>query len=160
MKPHPLALLALLAAAACSGPQYPNCQNDSQCHEGEFCVNGTCQQCRPDESDCPSGQRCVQGRCETPDGTCTGDGDCPDGQECRDNRCVVRSLTSSETDLNGGCQLSSVYFEYDSSEPDQRARDAMQSNATCIQQRDIAHVTLVGHCDPRGTEEYNLALGE
>jgi peptidoglycan-associated lipoprotein len=156
-----LLALAASAAAGCGGPQYPNCQNDSQCHEGEFCVNGTCQQCRPDESDCPSGQRCVQGRCETPEGYCSGNSDCPDGQECRNNQCVVRSTATNETDLdNGGCQLSPIYFEYDSSDLDPRARDALSADAQCIQQREMSSVTLVGHCDPRGTEEYNLALGE
>jgi peptidoglycan-associated lipoprotein len=165
-KPSPqlvrLAFTAAIALSACGGPTYPNCENDGHCHEGEFCVNGRCQQCRPDSSDCPSGQDCVQGRCEQPEGYCDGAGDCPNGQECRNNRCVLSSLTTSDPEnLNGGaCQLASVQFEYDSSDLDESARSTLQSNATCIQQREIPNVNLVGHCDMRGTEEYNLALGD
>lgn len=155
-----VAALATLVVG-CGGPQYPNCNDDSNCHEGEFCVNGTCQQCRPDANDCPSGQQCVEGRCEGIEGYCTSSGDCPDGQECRDNRCVASQVTTSEpTELSNACSLSPVYFAYDSSQLDGSARSTMQSNAECIQQRDIASVRLTGHCDPRGTEEYNLALGE
>ena len=144
------------------GPQYPNCNDDSNCHQGEFCVNGTCQQCRPDGNDCPAGRQCVEGRCDPVEGYCSSSGDCPDGQECQNNRCVrsTSSATDLETPPSGACSLAPVYFAYDSSDLDPQARSTMQSNAQCIQQRDIASVRLTGHCDPRGTEEYNLALGE
>jgi len=153
------ASLALLLGC---GPQYPNCNDDSNCHQGEFCVNGTCQQCRPDGDDCPAGQQCVEGRCDPVEGYCSSSGDCPDGQECQNNRCVrsTSSATDLETPPSGACSLAPVYFAYDSSDLDAQARSTMQSNAQCIQQRDIASVRLTGHCDPRGTEEYNLALVE
>ncbi len=153
---------AASTAAACGGPQYPNCQNDTQCHTGEFCVNGTCQQCRPDANDCPSGQQCTDGRCEPVEGYCTSTSDCGAGQECRNNRCVTSQMTETgptETST-GACSLQPIYFSYDSSDLDPSARNALQSDAQCIQQRDIAHVQLTGHTDPRGTEEYNLALGD
>lgn len=154
-----VALASLLAA--CGGPQYPNCNDDSNCHENEFCVNGTCQQCRPDANDCPSGQQCMEGRCEPIEGYCASSGDCPDGQECRNNRCVTSQVTTSEPeDTTTTCSLSPVYFAYDSSELDSSARSTMQSNADCIQQRQIGGVRLTGHTDPRGTEEYNLALSD
>ncbi len=155
---------ASVTLIGCPGPQYPNCNTDNECHEGEFCVNGRCQQCRPNASDCPAGQRCTQGRCEAPEGFCTGTGDCPNGQECRNNRCVTTSVTTGGGDTGnggaGGCTLSAVNFDYDSSELDPSTRNALEANARCIQERHIAHVQLVGHTDPRGTEEYNLALGE
>lgn len=146
----------------CGGPQYPNCQNDSQCHEGEFCVNGTCQLCRPGANDCPSGQECREGRCEAVEGYCTSTSDCPNGQECRNNQCVTSGATSSESleGPGGACTLSAIYFAYDSSELDASARSTLESDAQCIQQRNIARVTLTGHTDERGTEEYNLALGD
>jgi len=150
--------LALLAA--CGGPQYPNCNNDSNCHAGEFCVNGRCQQCRPGGNDCPPGQQCSDGACEPIEGWCNSASDCPQGQECQGNRCIT-PMTSNGTDNNPGqCSLSAAYFEYDSSDLAGSTRTTLQSNAQCIQSRDIAHVRLVGHCDPRGTEEYNLALGD
>lgn len=157
-----LQLGATLALLIGCGPQYPNCNDDSNCHQGEFCVNGTCQQCRPGGNDCPAGQQCVDGRCDPIEGYCSSSGECPDGQECRNNRCVTSasSATDVEQPAPGACSLSPVYFAYDSSELDRQARATMESNAQCIQQRNIASVRLVGHCDPRGTEEYNLALGE
>lgn len=156
------ALLAIGVSAGCNGPQYPNCNDDSHCHQGEFCVNGTCQQCRPGENDCPPGQQCNAGRCEPIPGYCSSSSDCPGGQECRNHRCVASQVTTSEPVDTGeaSCSLTPVYFAYDSSELDSSARATMQSNAQCIQQRNIASVSLVGHTDPRGTEEYNLALGE
>jgi peptidoglycan-associated lipoprotein len=149
------------AASGCGGPQYPNCQNDSHCHTGEFCVNGTCQQCRPDANDCPSGQQCMEGRCEPIEGYCTSSSDCGSGQECRENRCVTSQVTETgPVETPAACSLTAVYFGYDSSDLDPSARSALQTNAQCIQERDIPHVQLTGHTDPRGTEEYNLALGD
>lgn len=153
-------VLAAGLFAACGGPQYPNCNDDSNCHEGEYCVNGMCQQCRPDANDCPSGQQCVDGRCDPIEGYCASSGDCPDGQECRNNQCVTPQVMSSQETGPTGCNLSTVYFAYDSSSLDGSARTTMQSNAQCIQERDVAAVSVIGHTDPRGTEEYNLALGE
>jgi peptidoglycan-associated lipoprotein len=125
-------------------------------------VNGQCQQCRPDGNDCPAGQQCRDGRCDAIPGYCSSTSDCPNGQECQNNRCVA-AMTTSETPIDEGpqaCSLTDVYFAYDSSELDGTARGAIESNARCVNERDIPHVTLTGHCDPRGTEEYNLALGE
>lgn len=160
--PHGLVALLLLGAAACGGPEYPNCNNDEDCHEGEFCVNGLCQQCRPDMNDCGPGQNCVDGRCEDIPGWCSSNADCPDGQECQNNSCVaVQTTDTGPTDTGPtACSLNEVHFAYDSSDLDSSARNTLESNASCINERDIAHVTLVGHCDPRGTEEYNLALGD
>jgi len=53
---------AAVGATAC-GPQYPNCEQDDNCHSGEYCVLQHCQECRH-ANDCASSQRCVQGRCE------------------------------------------------------------------------------------------------
>ncbi|MGE0790615.1 MAG: OmpA family protein [Sandaracinaceae bacterium] len=147
---------------ACNGPEYPNCDNDEQCHEGEFCVNGQCQQCRPDGNDCGAGQRCVDGRCDAIPGWCGSSGDCPSGQECVDNRCVASTTSGNDTGNtgNGGCSLQTVYFAYDSSDIGGGTGNALESNARCINERDVPHVTITGHCDPRGTEEYNLALGD
>jgi peptidoglycan-associated lipoprotein len=156
------AALFLFGAAGCGGPEYPNCNNDEDCHEGEYCVNGLCQQCRPDMNDCGPGQQCVDGRCEDIPGYCASNADCPDGEECQNNRCVAVQTAEAPPPepTPTACSLSTVYFAYDSSELDGSARNTLESNASCINERDIASVTLVGHCDPRGTEEYNLALGE
>jgi peptidoglycan-associated lipoprotein len=76
----------------------------------------------------------------------------------------MQSMAMPEPDVEPGepppCSLSAVYFEFDADALSSGTRDAIQANARCIQERGIAHVHLTGHCDPRGTEEYNLALGD
>ena len=60
------------------------------------------------------------------------------------------------------CVLETVYFAFDSAELDSSARAAIQAAAECYRgQADPGlSLLLTGACDPRGTEEYNLALGE
>jgi peptidoglycan-associated lipoprotein len=160
----PLAMLLAVTSMGCQ-PEYPNCDTDEDCHEGEFCVNGRCQQCRTDE-DCAAGERCAEGACEAIPGYCESNGDCPTGQECKNNRCT--EVTQQQTDLDKpedtepdtSCSLQPVYFGFDSSTISSSARNTLQSNADCIEQKDMGSVHLTGHADPRGTEEYNLALGE
>ena len=53
-----------------------------------------------------------------------------------------------------------VFFGYDSSVLDDRARETLQRQATWLQQFPGVTVTIEGHTDSRGTREYNLALGE
>ena len=82
-----LSLLAALAMLAVScKPDYPNCKKDKHCHEGEFCVNNICQQCR-DNADCAKGEECAQGACRAIPGYCESVSDCAPGQVCRNNIC-------------------------------------------------------------------------
>ena len=53
-----------------------------------------------------------------------------------------------------------VYFEYDSAELDADAQELLQHQAAWFKQHNILSITVEGHCDERGTREYNLALGE
>ena len=52
-----------------------------------------------------------------------------------------------------------VFFGYDSAELDEDAQELLQDQVAWIKQHDVS-VTIEGHCDERGTREYNLALGE
>ena len=56
--------------------------------------------------------------------------------------------------------LETIYFDYDQSviRDDQRA--TLGSNANAIKSMSLGKVTVEGHCDERGSDEYNLALGE
>ena len=56
--------------------------------------------------------------------------------------------------------LSSVNFDYDSSTLSADSRKKLADNAEWIKQRANATVQVEGHCDSRGSVEYNLALGE
>jgi peptidoglycan-associated lipoprotein len=52
-----------------------------------------------------------------------------------------------------------VFFAFDKSELDQQAMDDLARNARIL--REVGTTVLIeGHCDERGTVEYNLALGE
>jgi peptidoglycan-associated lipoprotein len=63
-------------------------------------------------------------------------------------------------DLNRDSPLKPVFFEYDSNELTDAGRAALQGNATLLKQYSTWVITIEGHCDERGTPEYNLALGE
>ena len=53
-----------------------------------------------------------------------------------------------------------VFFDYDSAELDADAQELLQHQAAWLKQYDKTSITIEGHCDERGTREYNLALGE
>jgi len=157
-----LGVVVALSAMGC-GPEYPNCDNDDDCREAEFCVNGHCQQCRGDD-DCPAGQSCDDGRCDPIPGYCQSMSDCGEGETCENNRCTrARTATPTPDPIDQSpppCQLQTVRFAFDSEELSGSSRDQIEQNARCIRERNIRAVHLAGHCDPRGTEEYNLALGD
>ena len=56
-------------------------------------------------------------------------------------------------------ELGAIYFDFDSSAIRADARPVLRTNAESLR-RANASVTIEGHCDERGDEEYNLALGE
>ena len=53
-----------------------------------------------------------------------------------------------------------VFFGYDSAELDADAQELLQAQAAWLKQYNKTSITIEGHCDERGTREYNLALGE
>jgi peptidoglycan-associated lipoprotein len=53
-----------------------------------------------------------------------------------------------------------AYFDYDSASLRTDARDALQKSAEFLRDYPSARVTVEGHCDERGSTEYNLALGQ
>jgi peptidoglycan-associated lipoprotein len=173
------ALVCLALATGCP-PKYPKCNNDKDCHEKEYCVNGQCQQCRSD-GDCPGGAKCQAGRCETPPPAgaqaCTDDTQCPAGQSCIDGKC--KPCVSDDQCGEGGkcnagrcqragaegppvkatCNLEPIYFDFNEYVLTSEATGAIDRDADCIKKTNHG-VTLAGRTDPRGTEEYNLALSD
>ncbi|NVJ98983.1 MAG: peptidoglycan-associated lipoprotein Pal [Alphaproteobacteria bacterium] len=53
-----------------------------------------------------------------------------------------------------------VFFEYDSSEISDEARSTLANQAKWLMRHPRTRIAIEGHCDERGTREYNLALGE
>jgi peptidoglycan-associated lipoprotein len=55
--------------------------------------------------------------------------------------------------------LKDIYFEFDSHALSAEARSILQINGAWLKANPAAQVEIEGHCDERGTTEYNLALG-
>jgi len=68
--------------------------------------------------------------------------------------------SASLDDLNRNSPLKPVFFEYDSSDLSPEAQRTLDENAGTMKKYPTWAVTIEGHCDERGTAEYNLALGE
>jgi peptidoglycan-associated lipoprotein len=68
--------------------------------------------------------------------------------------------SASIDDLNKNSPLKPVFYELDSSDLSPTAQKALDENAALLKRYASWAVTVEGHCDERGTAEYNLALGE
>jgi peptidoglycan-associated lipoprotein len=69
----------------------------------------------------------------------------------------LRQGQSSETAASG--PLKDVFFEFDRYDLKADARDTLKANADWLKSNSSARIEIEGHCDDRGTNEYNLALG-
>ena len=69
-------------------------------------------------------------------------------------------VSRSVDELNRDSPMRVAYFDYDSAELSAEARAALDANAAMLKRYTTWTVTIEGHCDERGTAEYNLALGE
>jgi peptidoglycan-associated lipoprotein len=55
--------------------------------------------------------------------------------------------------------LSDIYFAYEQYDLNETSRAALKAHAKWLKDRPAVWVEIEGHCDARGTAEYNLALG-
>ena len=62
--------------------------------------------------------------------------------------------------INDNSPLKPVFFLYDSDTLDDEARKVLSENAVVLKANPGWTITVEGHCDERGTAEYNLALGD
>jgi peptidoglycan-associated lipoprotein len=62
--------------------------------------------------------------------------------------------------LNAERPLSDVFFDYDQNTLREDGRQALQEDARWLTRWPSTRIRIDGHCDERGTEEYNLALGD
>jgi peptidoglycan-associated lipoprotein len=70
---------------------------------------------------------------------------------------VAKAPTFEELFLT---EVHDAYFDLDKADIRPDARDALQKTASFLKGYPNAHVTVEGHCDERGSTEYNLALGQ
>lgn len=158
----------------------------SQCRESKHCPgaandpcvtcqNGACgrtQGCCATKLDCGSGKKCAANRC-VPE--CASAADCSDGQSCNDRgACVAKGQRcSSDADCgagkrcsagacvsaDGSCQMSPIPFAFNEANLTSDAQQGISDNAACLKEKGKTNVTIEGHCDERGTDAYNLELG-
>jgi peptidoglycan-associated lipoprotein len=70
----------------------------------------------------------------------------------------ITDMTLEE--INAAEFLKNVYFDFDKSDLKPEAIAQLDQNALWLTQHPTVRVIIEGHCDERGTDEYNLALGE
>jgi peptidoglycan-associated lipoprotein len=149
------------------------CGKDQDCQSGFRCEKNRCvpkPECETD-SECTAPKVCRNGRCVI---ECSQDTDCSGGQLCKDHRCVSKPPCTKDTECGpkgkclegkctatGPCTLDSIRFAYNESSLEEEAKATLQKNAECMKSNPpVGKVTVEGNCDERGTEEYNLHLGQ
>lgn len=177
---------ALTAALAHCTPTYPKCKTDDDCKEhGEVCVQGECKECATDtnckagfvcdankcvpkpeckdDGSCGANKKCQSGKCvvKQEPGTCSVSEDCGSGEECKAGKCVSKSggaaASCSSPATEPGSPWAPIRFDFNEHKLSESARGGLVTLADCIKAQS-AKVTLEGHADERGTEEFNLQL--
>jgi peptidoglycan-associated lipoprotein len=69
-------------------------------------------------------------------------------------------VPGSDSDFRRSVQSNTVLFGLDQYDIDPAARAVLDSQAEWLGRNPNVRITLEGHCDERGTREYNLALGD
>ena len=161
----------------CVSGQCQQCRDDSNCSEGQQCAGGRCEakpQCAKN-ADCQGNLVCKSGECKQ---ECAATGDCGAGLKCSNNRCVDELACSGDGDCAAGmacinarcaqatanastslCIYPTVRFEFNRWSLSGDVKSQLQEVASCLKEK-AGSLTIEGHADERGTEEYNLALGE
>ncbi len=70
----------------------------------------------------------------------------------------LKAMPSDEIERLG--LLGEIHFDYNKADLREADRAVLSKNAEVLKKFDFLKVTVEGHCDERGTVEYNLALGE
>jgi peptidoglycan-associated lipoprotein len=167
-------LTAILAAAFASvsgcaaKPKNGECKTSQDCLAqegfGKICVEGRCQECGQD-SDCKEGFVCRSNKC-VPKPECQADADCGPGRRCENERCVASrepvAPAPSAPSVSPECADASafvIHFAFDKSNLTPESQGTLQKLAGCLKNAPAKKVVVQGHCDERGTTQYNIALG-
>jgi len=87
----------------------------------------------------------------------------PVREEMVQDRTVKEAPTTGETTTAASQSLESlesIYFDFDSYILTSISREVLTRNAAAMKKNSSISVQVAGHCDERGSDEYNLALGE
>jgi peptidoglycan-associated lipoprotein len=161
-----LAFVAVLTACP-SPPKNGECKTSKDCEAqagfGKICVSGQCAECAT-STDCKDGFTCQTGKCEpkpapvaasTPRPECVADGECGSGRGCQDGKCV-----STIEPACADASAFTVHFGFDQATITGDSTAALQKLAACLAKAPARRLQVDGHCDDRGTTQYNLALGK
>lgn len=82
-----------------------------------------------------------------------------DGGEVKaaDESSMMSETVPSHMQMAG---MEKIYFDFDQFTLSAEARETLNDNAEYLKMNDNVQVVIEGHCDERGSDEYNLALGE
>jgi peptidoglycan-associated lipoprotein len=69
-------------------------------------------------------------------------------------------VKGSQEDFIASVSSDRILFDTDKYDVDAQDQSILQSQAAWLQQNPSVRVTIEGHCDERGTRDYNIALGE
>jgi peptidoglycan-associated lipoprotein len=83
----------------------------------------------------------------------------PDVSAMREEGASAEDFAVSDPSGEGG-PLADIYFEFDQASLTDEARATLEKHALWLQNHRDARIIVEGHCDERGTVEYNLALGD
>jgi peptidoglycan-associated lipoprotein len=90
----------------------------------------------------------------TSNGSCSADRECGEKELCIRSRCVPIASGLSE------CASVRVHFDFDMVDIKDTDKQGLNRIARCLRADAALRVTVEGNSDERGTEEYNLALGQ
>jgi peptidoglycan-associated lipoprotein len=170
-------VLALTVSAAAltacpSPPKNGECKTSKDCEAqagfGKVCVQGRCAECAAD-TDCQAGFVCTGNTCQprpvaaaapvsTPKAECGADGDCGPGKGCQAGRCVT--VAPAVDPACADAAAFTVRFGFDRADIGAAEGATLQKLAACLGKAPARRVQVDGHCDERGTTQYNLALGK
>ncbi|MCA2959443.1 MAG: peptidoglycan-associated lipoprotein Pal [Silvanigrellales bacterium] len=77
-----------------------------------------------------------------------------------DSATATPAAAPQGTDSSAELSLATVYFDFDSYALSTSAQDELRKVATDLKTKAGTKIQVEGHCDERGSNEYNLALGE
>lgn len=127
------------------------CHSDLDCPGGKCWMSegaevGQCGGMCKNDTHCPEGFQCIGEKCVKEDNGCEDTG-CPPGKVCKNKVC------------EWSCDMRAIYFDFNEAVLTRDAKATMEGNVECAKTLGVP-VKVEGHCDERGTDEYNLALGE
>src|SRR3989338_6167579 len=72
----------------------------------------------------------------------------------------IKPQIAREAETKAAPQLEDIHFDFDKSDIKNDAGETLHKNADWLQKNPAVKIQIEGHCDERGTTEYNLALGD